>query len=468
MKTSVLRPTLVQRLQQAVPRSPLSAYFAALKEPRRLDGDRFEKELRGHTGAISAPEEKVVQTVRATLLSRPIFDRVEDLERFAPSPAAGQSSGASGPQQAFKGVKAQAALDALPTLSLDGKQLFQLDGAGNLNVFDRETGKVEHSFSVGDIGFSSQPTLSADGKKLFVPRTESDGSSGVVVVDLTAREVELRIGFDDATGDAPGRALITPCSVSPNGKQLCVAFPRSGELLSFDTSTGAKQWSSSLPAGINLTHGSSHSQPLFTPDGQWVLFGHDDNSNNRRMAGVHASDGSVEWSNAEASRLDCQHALSPDGRTVYIGGSDSLRAVSASSGRPVWTTQPETLSNTLRSQVVVSSDGRYLAMQAKLGINLIEAATGKVLHHEPMENWEGPINAPVFTADSKALVLQDSLGRYRRLELDPPKVVKLGSELRAERRIATTRGFTLSADGQWAFESTAEGLRAVRLDEVTG
>ncbi len=170
--------------------------------------------------------------------------------------------------------------------STDGKRVVagtngaggELPEAGEVRVWDAETGKVLHSFSVkpeveqGEWASAGDVAFAPDGKRVAVPVTAgSRGAPAGLLIDDTGASIQL---WDLGTGKAtqPVKGLKTSVGrvvFSPDGKRLATAG-RDKVVRVWEVETGKELAALSSADRVNVV--------AFSPDGKFLATGSKDGS----------------------------------------------------------------------------------------------------------------------------------------------------------------------------------------------
>jgi outer membrane protein assembly factor BamB len=463
--TSIARNFLVTQLRNTAPGSKLGDRLSAGGAPERLDLDRFEHELSGHSAPLSAREQSLVDRVRAALGAPSIYGAGFELLLPRHEVITGvQLPITTGAQERFR-LPVPGGASGAPVLveGEDSEVLYQPARDGTLHVFDRDTGEAQWSVSLGGAGLTHCPVISPDAKTMYLSRTLQSGNAEQLAIDLQSRKVKWCMASMEGAMNPVTTPRVTPLGISPDGALLCFAVPRDRRLTASTAINGHGSWELELPGGL----ASSNSRPLFTPDGARVVFSYTDDAQQRRLAVIDAQTGQLQWNAEVGEALECQPALSPDGQTVYAGARDALRAYDLATGGRRWESAVSTLDpRSATSAIAVSFDGRRLAVQDHQGTCLIDASSGRALHAAAAEEAGGHHRAPAFTPDHTGLLLHDQAGRFTRLRLANLEEQRLDRSGRAEVLGDPVEGYALSGDGRWAYQASSAELSAVRLDAV--
>jgi WD40 repeat protein len=450
--TSVSRTHLAARLQRASAKSKLAAHVLERALPERLHKDDFDSVMKGFSGEVSQAERSVLARVGETLKAPQLWDSVKELMRSLPV-----SPRRSGDQKPFA-VDLHATTSGKLAFNRGRDELYQMTQWGKLTGIKRSTGEQLFQEPVGPAAFAAyqNPAVSPDGKTVFHSCTGQGFSRCVTAFDLETRTVKW------TTRSGPGALTNTPHVsapvLTPDGSQLILAGADLQSINGYDPETGSLNWSVVLQNRAAL----GHSDPVVSADGSKIAFAYLDENNLRRLLMVDGQTHGLKFDIAlGGSGTSCQPAFSPDGTRIYAGASGTFGAYDALTGDVQWSRSMSTPSDI---EVAVSPDGSKLAMEGQQCVKLLSADDGTELLKVPYE--KSIQQHPAFTADGSAVVMQEQTGWLSRINVADLSVDKLGSEMRASKRLESGKGFELSDDGQWAFVTEGAGVRAVRLDVV--
>ena len=273
-------------------------------------------------------------------------------------------------------MKAETSVDAAPMgtddpptqaiLTDDDQTLYMVDGAGLMAVHLR-TGS---SITIPVPGGANCMALSPDGATVYV---STNDDTIVPVAAATARlghPIQLPRGqAKDAEPDllaltADGRILYADLQWSPGNSLL-------DEVVGVNLATGK-----AVPFDY---HGRDGDGMVLAPDGRTLYlitdgYGYDGNSQPDLVA-VSTASGKQVGQPLVLPDVPMDQAITPDGRTLYIAGSDTVFRVplSPATGGPA--AQPATvigwLGNQPENELDISPDGRSLYVDGYDGIQLI-------------------------------------------------------------------------------------------------
>ncbi|MEX2049548.1 MAG: hypothetical protein WEB90_08225, partial [Gemmatimonadota bacterium] len=312
------------------------------------EGGEVREILTGTMARYAASGHIVYATAEGSLMAAP-FD-VRRLEVTGPSAAVAQ------------GVVVKNGSASLFALSQSGTLLYGI-GAGRESelVWVSRTGEVETVDSTWT-GVLGSPELSPDGTRLAVSLQE--GTSTDIWVKQLDRGPSLKLTFD---GTVSQHATWTPDGAS-------VTFESDQAGLSFDLWT--RRADASAPATLALDHDRSLSAPLWSRDGEWLLFrtGYDDAGVGDILA-MRTGDAGAPISLVATPFREQSPTLSPDERFMAYSSNETGRfevyvvpfpnasaakwAVSAGSGaEPLW-------SNSGRELFYRDGQGDMVAVQVE-------------------------------------------------------------------------------------------------------
>jgi eukaryotic-like serine/threonine-protein kinase len=332
-----------------------------------------------------------------------------------------------------------------PVYSPTGHLLFDRDGSVWMQPFSLDRLAPTGDPSVVAAG-ARQPTIARDGTLVMLP--DAGGDTRLAVLDRTG---ELQATFGEAN------LRFSHPRISPDGRLAAatVGPVPASDIWIFDLARGTHR---------RLTfEAGRHQYPLWTPDGQHVLYVCDTRICARRADGsgerVELLDGVLPWT---------RPALSPDGRMLVM-----LRDHGARSALWVVDLDPETatipggaspkvllVSDGVIGGADISPDGRFIAYTAQetgrtaVYVSRFPSGEGRWDVSGGQGRW------PRWGPGGDRLYFNDALHRIVEVEVDLRQTFRVGPVLgRVPAHGSTDLGFDITADGTQLLVARSEGSR---------
>jgi WD40 repeat protein len=261
----------------------------------------------------------------------------------------------------------------------DGKSLATAGDDGSVRLWDGISGR-EVVVLKGHAGPVVSVSFFPDGKALL--SVSKDGTARI---------------WDAATGKLISTLKIAEkvqsISLAPDGRVLATAGA-DGTLRLLDVATGQ-----ALPAFVNADDVRS---VTFSPDGQRLLVGGKDGAV-RLWDATNGKPLGVEIRPNESAK---SYAFSPDGEVVLSAGADNtVRVWDATTGKEIRKARPPIGP---LSKVVVSPNGKRIAVAVDDSVTLLDVQTGKVL--DRLASTVGKVTDVAFRPDGQRLAVAGKSG----------------------------------------------------------
>jgi outer membrane protein assembly factor BamB len=454
---TVSRAYLAQRLRRAEPRGRLADALdpgGAGDPPALREGPRARLTLSELDAAVEryaalglgpTPREAfALDRLRCVLGAPPLW--TAETPAVEPPPA---TTPASEIRESEWSIPFANGTAGAPRLSADGSQLFQLDARAGLQVLARDSGEVQWSLPLcsSQHEYFQTPAVSPDGSSLFAAGGTGYRDAFIVAVDLDDRSVRWSQRLD-------GGQQLCPPQLTPDGKTLLVTTPGSQRLRAFDADTGDQRWE--LPLNGVRTH---FPQPMaFSPDGGTAYCPLMAPMGDAKLLAVDVATGAEKWNVSHGSGVNVSGAvISGDGKTLFYARYNGLTAVDTATGEVRWNTFVRIHENVAHAPVL-SPDGATVALAGERGLYVLDAATGAQRHLVESERF----NVPAFIEGGAALLVQDRLGRFCRVDAAngarTPVLDFPSNELTSE--------FLLAPGDRWAYAVQGGALKSIDLQKA--
>jgi outer membrane protein assembly factor BamB len=446
---SIPRAILASRLRSAQPGSLLATQ---LDGDGRLDLRQLESALTGRSP--TAAERKVLDPTLTALGSRSFFEvaRTTGFERF------GSQCGTAvrkrrtpllGTEQAW-----EAKMDPQPTggACFAGKLIVQSDQRGTLHAFARDTGKLAWTMPLAQGLTDLHTALPCDGgERLIVASGEHSGK----LFKIDPAKQEIVWSQDNGQNSKWGKP-----TVGPDGT-LYATLRASKTLAVIDGNTGEIDRELPLP---NLPFQWA-AAPVLNPDGSQIYLAYSEGRGNPRLRAFDLDTGGLAWElNPRTEGAVSWVTPNPDGKALYWATKNKLSALDPhEEGKLLW--EADTGLWDSRGTGKVSADGQYVAVPGGNEVKLFSTRDGSLLKEIALTG--NPIDS-LFTEDGHALIVVDSTGQARRLQLPDGEIEKVGPPPAQNGSAYTHLGSAIEPGGRWGYVTSYAGLTAVDLTSSNG